>query len=109
MNKKAVVHVRSNVRLPFLAVFVGTLMLTVRSYAPAFVSLQEPIIIPNGPDSVKVLWPNSPFAGLKLLQNTNCASGTWIMNTNPITTANGTNSVTITPAVGNMFYRLSTP
>jgi hypothetical protein len=62
------------------------------------------IIQPNGADSVKLLWADT---GTYILQQaTNLASGAWTTNTNPLTTVNGTNSVTITPLVGNRYFRL---
>ncbi len=33
----------------------------------------------------------------------------WTTTGYPITTANGTNSITVTPPKGNLFFRLSNP
>jgi len=65
------------------------------------------IIQSLGPGSVKVSWPNTGVYTLQ--QNTNVAKGTWAASVYTITTANGTNSITITPPVGNLFFRLSNP
>ena len=63
------------------------------------------IIVPNGPNSVKILWPNT--GSYTLQQNSNLAGGTWTTSGYSITTSNGTNSITITPPTGNLFFRLS--
>ena len=65
------------------------------------------IIVPNGPNSVKILWPAT--GSYTLQQNGNLAGGTWTPSGYSITTANGTNSITITPPTGNLFFRLSNP
>jgi hypothetical protein len=62
------------------------------------------IIVPNGPDSVQVLWPNT--GSYTLQQNGNLAGGSWTTSGYAISTANGTNSITITPPTGNLFFRL---
>ncbi len=65
-----------------------------------------PLIISRAGNSVLVLWKNSgPYT---LQQNGNVAdSNGWATSGNPITTANGTNSITISPPTGNLFFRLS--
>ena len=66
------------------------------------------IIVPNGPNSVKILWPNT--GSFTLQQNANLVSANgWTTSGYSITTANGTNSITITPPTGNLFFRLSHP
>jgi hypothetical protein len=50
-------------------------------------------------------WPTSP-AGFTLQQNPDLNTTNWVANTNSITTTGGTNEVTISPATGNMFFRL---
>ena len=60
-----------------------------------------------GPNSVKVSWPNT--GSYTLLQNSSVAGGTWTTSGYSITTANGTNSITVTPPTGNLFFRLSKP
>lgn len=58
-------------------------------------------LISNG---VKISWPDTGI--YTLLQNSSLSSGVWTTNTSSITTANGTNSITITPSAGNLFFRL---
>jgi len=65
------------------------------------------VIVPNGAGSLKIVWPAN--GGYTLLQNTNLTGGTWVTNTTAITTNNGTNSITINPSGGNMFFRLTYP
>ncbi len=60
-----------------------------------------------GPHGVVVAWPNT--GSYTLQQNANPASTTWATSGYTISTANGTNSITITPPTGNLFFRLSQP
>jgi uncharacterized repeat protein (TIGR01451 family) len=55
-------------------------------------------------NSVVVSWPNT--GSYTLQQNSNLATATWTASGYPITAANGTNRITITPPVGNLFFRL---
>ena len=79
----------------------------------ALISVVQTPGVPNlvvsfvGPDSVKVSWPNT--GSYTLLQNSNLGGGGWTTSGYGITTANGTNSITITPPTGNLFFRLSSP
>jgi hypothetical protein len=41
-----------------------------------------------------------------LQQNSNLAGGAWTTSGYIITPANGTNSITISPPTGNLFFRL---
>jgi hypothetical protein len=59
--------------------------------------------------SVMISWPVSP-GGFSLQQNSNVANAAgWSAYGGMVNTANGTNSITITPPVGNLFFRLSNP
>ena len=60
-----------------------------------------------GPNSVKVSWPAS--GSYTLRQNGDLSTTNWAVSTYSITTANGTNSITITPPVGKLFFRLASP
>jgi hypothetical protein len=60
-----------------------------------------------GPNSVIVSWPNS--GSYTLQTNGNLSISSWIGYGGTVTTANGTNSITITPPTGNLFFRLSNP
>jgi hypothetical protein len=54
---------------------------------------------------VAVSWPAT--GSYTLQQTANLAAGNgWTMSGYSITTANGTNSITITPPVGSLFFRL---
>ena len=60
-----------------------------------------------GPHSVVVSWPDT---GVYILQHSsNLAPASWAASGYAITTANGTNSITITPPTGNLFFRLTSP
>jgi hypothetical protein len=56
------------------------------------------------PNSVKVSWPDTGTYTLQ--QNANLGGGSWTTSSYTITTSNGTNSITITPPTGNLFFRL---
>jgi hypothetical protein len=60
-------------------------------------------------NSVIVSWPDT--GNYTLQQNSNLAvSAGWATSGYPVTTnANGTNSITITPPTGNLFFRLANP
>jgi len=61
-----------------------------------------------GPDSVVVSWPDT--GSYTLQQNSNLAvPGGWAASGYTVSTSNGTNSITITPPTGNLFFRLSKP
>jgi len=58
--------------------------------------------------SVVVSWPNT--AACTLQQNSNVAAPEgWATSGSSITCANGTNSITLTPAAGSLFFRLRSP
>jgi len=57
---------------------------------------------------VSLSWPDSP-TGLTLQQNATLGTTNWVANTNSINTTGGTNEVTVSPATGNMFFRLVGP
>jgi hypothetical protein len=59
------------------------------------------------PNSVQVSWPDT--GTYTLLQKSSLTNGSWTTNSSSVSTANGTNSVTITPPNGNLFFRLSDP
>jgi hypothetical protein len=63
------------------------------------------LTITHSGNSVVVSWPNT---GTYLLQqNSNLANSSgWTTSGYAITTANGTNSITITPPTGNLSFRL---
>jgi len=56
------------------------------------------------PDSVKVSWPDT--GSYTLQKNANLTTGTWTASGYTITSANGTNSISIAPPLGNLFFRL---
>ena len=61
-------------------------------------------IVANGPNSVSVLWPNTPTWVLQ--QTSDLGSGSWTASSFSISTVNSTNSITVTTAAGNQFFRL---
>ena len=64
------------------------------------------LIVPNGANSVKVLWPDAATNSYTLQQNASLATTNWVTSGFSITNGFGTNFCTITPPVGNLFFRL---
>ncbi len=58
--------------------------------------------------TVTVSWPNTGSCTLQQNNNLTVSAG-WTTSGYTITTSNGTNSITITPPTGNLFFRLSNP
>ena len=86
------------------------------SVTGGFWSLISVVQTPGGPllailhagNSVMVSWPNT--GSFTLQQNNNLAiSAGWSTSGYSISTNNGTNSITITPTAGNLFFRLAHP
>ena len=69
-------------------------------------SLPNLVIARNGTNSVKVLWPDPATNTYTLQQNANLVTTNWVTSGYSITNASGTNFITITPPVGNLFFRL---
>jgi len=76
-------------------------------YAVPTAGLPRLVIIADGPNSVQILWPAT--GSYTLQQNPDLRTGTWVSSSYSIITANGTNSVTISPPGGTLFFRLSDP
>ena len=57
-----------------------------------------------GPNSVVVSWPDT--GSYTLQTNNNLIASNWLGCGGTINTVNGTNSVTVTPPTGNLFFRL---
>jgi len=77
-------------------------------YAVQTLGLPNLTITFINPHSVKVSWPNTGSYTLRTNSNLTTPGG-WVGYGGTITTANGTNSITITPPTGNLFFRLSNP
>ena len=68
------------------------------------------VIVPNGANSVKILWPDPATNTYSLQQNANLAApANWATTGYSITNGLGTNFCTVTPPPGNLFFRLSKP
>ena len=66
------------------------------------------LTVTHSGNNVIVSWPDT--GSYTLQQNSNlAASAGWTTSGYTITTASGTNSITITPPTGNLFFRLSNP
>jgi len=66
------------------------------------------VIVPLGGNQVQIRWP--AIGTFTLQQNNNiAASAAWADSGYTVSTANGTNSVTITAPQGNLFFRLANP
>jgi hypothetical protein len=62
------------------------------------------LTVTHSGNSVVVSWADT--ATCTLQQNSNLAAGTWTTSGYTVTTAGGTNSITITSPAGNLFFRL---
>lgn len=75
-------------------------------------ALQSPgaplLTITHSGNSVVVSWP-APSTGWVLQQNGNLHTTNWTLSGYTVNTANGTNSITITPPTGNLYFRLASP
>jgi hypothetical protein len=67
---------------------------------------QSLVIAINGPNSVQVLWPNTGNYTLQQSSDLSVQAG-WSRSSYAVSTSNGTNSITVTPATGNLFFRLA--
>jgi len=65
------------------------------------------LILRNGLNSVQLRWPDT--GSYTLQQISNLTRTNWVATAFPITNGFGTNFCTITPPVGNLFFRLSNP
>jgi len=66
---------------------------------------QPNLTISQSGHSVIISWPAT--AGGTLQQNANLANASgWVTSSYPVTTLDGISSITITPPVGNLFFRL---
>jgi hypothetical protein len=66
------------------------------------------LTIEHAGNSVIVSWPDT--GSYNLQQNSNLAAPAgWTTSGYSIATSNGTNSITITPPAGNLFFRLANP
>jgi hypothetical protein len=75
----------------------------------AVVVVPPKLTITQAGGSVIVSWPNAG-SFITLQQNSNLGVPTgWTKSGYSITTANGTNSISITQPMGNLFFRLSNP
>jgi hypothetical protein len=52
------------------------------------------------------LWHDKDYPKLQIQQNTDLATTTWEALTNPPVVVNGERQVTVSPPVGNRYYRL---
>jgi hypothetical protein len=66
------------------------------------------LTISHAGNSVIVFWPNTGNYTLQQDNNIAVSSG-WTTSGYSISTSNSTNSITITPPAGNLFFRLANP
>jgi hypothetical protein len=64
--------------------------------------------IAHSGNSVVISWPNTAACTLESNSNLAATSG-WTAYGGTVNTANGTNSITLNPPTGNLFFRLSYP
>lgn len=59
--------------------------------------------------NVLVFWPQAYSGGYLLQQNTNLASTNWVFSPLPVASIGDTNQVSVSPPLGNSFFRLYHP
>jgi hypothetical protein len=78
----------------------------------AFAAVQTPgaplLTIAYSNNSAIVSWI-APSTGFVLQTNSNLSTTHWVNDLSPVTVSNGSNNVTITPPLGNLFFRLKNP
>jgi hypothetical protein len=60
----------------------------------------------TGPNSIQLLWPDAATNTFTLQQNANLGTTNWVTSAFAVNSANGTNTVTVLPPVGRLFFRL---
>jgi hypothetical protein len=79
----------------------------IQAHYNAFIKPAPPALnVTQTNDAVTVSW--TATGSYTLLQTTDLSSGVWTTNTSA-TSLNGTTSLTVSPATGNMFFRLRQP
>jgi Protein of unknown function (DUF642) len=86
---------------PARVAYIGLDNVTVTAVGPTLA------IALTAPDSVLVSWLNT--AGYTLQTNNNLSTSNWVGYSGSITNVAGTNRVAISPAKGDLFFRLSNP
>jgi hypothetical protein len=87
---------------------IGSTPLRIDGIAFRPTPVPAPLSIQSTANGVVISWPASAI-GFRLQENTNLNTTNWVANTNSIAVTNGTDRVTVTPAVGTRFFRLINP
>jgi hypothetical protein len=78
----------------------------------AFAAVQTPgaplLSIMRSNNSAIVSWV-APSTGFVLQTNSDLSTTNWVNDLSPVTISNGSNNVTVTPPLGNLFFRLKNP
>jgi hypothetical protein len=75
---------------------------------PTLLSAPPTLSIQPAANGVTLLWPVSTTV-YRLQQNFDLTTANWVSNTVSVSVVNGTNQVTVSPATGNVFFRLTNP
>jgi hypothetical protein len=75
---------------------------------PTLLSAPPTLGIQPATTGVTLFWPVTTTT-YRLQQNADLTTANWVSNTLPINVVNGTNQVTVSPANGNLFFRLTNP
>jgi hypothetical protein len=79
-----------------------------RSLVANFVSIPSLTLYPTSPSSLLLAWPTND-ASLVLQLSTNLGITNWVSAPEPVTIVGTNNRVSISPIVGDRFYRLIRP
>jgi hypothetical protein len=80
----------------------GTVYPTLLSASPPMLGIQ------SATNGVTLFWPVTTTT-YRLQLNSDLTTANWVSNTIPVNVVSGTNQVTVSPATGNLFFRLINP
>jgi hypothetical protein len=72
-----------------------------------FATLPPRLAVTLSGNNIKIAWPAT--GSYTLQQNSNLTTTNWMASNYSITNFNGSNSITVTPTGGNLFFRLTSP
>jgi hypothetical protein len=75
---------------------------------PTLLSTPPTLGIQPATNGITLFWPVTTTT-YRLQQNSDLTTANWVSNTIPVNVVNGTNQVTVSPATGNLFFRLINP
>jgi len=75
---------------------------------PTLLSAPPTLRIQPATNGITLFWPVTTTV-YRLQHNSDLTTANWVSNTIPVSVVSGTNQVTVSPATGNLFFRLINP